>query len=140
MFNSGSEAMTGGCVSKTEPGEMEPQEYMLLRNRCAICHWPAGRPGRWMELHHIVGGRGRRNTERNYIACCCRCHHSIHNNVPQGSIPKGAVLAAKLEEDGEVDPEFLASLLRKKALSYEMEPIPEFYRLERGRNGGNPWF
>lgn len=140
MCNCSNDPMTGGCVSKTEPGEMEPQDYMLLRSRCAICHWPARRPGRWMELHHIIGGRGRKNAERNYLATCCRCHHSIHNNVPQGSIPKGAVLTAKLEEDGEVDLEFLASLLRKKALSYDPEPIPEFYLAERTKNGGRSWF
>jgi hypothetical protein len=119
---------------------MEPQEYMLLRYRCAICHWPRDRPGRWMELHHIVGGRGRKNIEANYLACCCRCHSAIHNKLADyGTIPKGAVLAAKEEEDGFVDVDRLASLLRKKSLGYDLEPIPEKFLEDRRKNGGKPW-
>lgn len=118
----------------------DPQEYMLLHQRCAICHWPADRRGRWMELHHIVGGPGRKNVEFNFLACCCRCHHAIHNKLPEyGTIPKGAVLTAKEEEDGACHPEKLAGLTRKKNLSYEKAPIPRKFLEDRRQRGGRPW-
>ena len=47
---------------------MSPNEYMLLHDCCAVCHWPAQRQGRWMELHHIVGGSGRKDLEINTTA------------------------------------------------------------------------
>lgn len=113
---------------------------MLLRDRCAICHWPSRRPGRWMELHHIVGGAGRKNYEFNFLSCCSRCHHAIHNKLPDyGEIPKGAVLAAKLEEDGEVHPDKLAALKGRKNLPYEIEPIPAKFLADRRQKGGKPW-
>jgi hypothetical protein len=125
---------------RTLPDELEPQEYMLLRDRCAICHWPAARPGRWMELHHIVGGAGRRNVAFNYLATCNRCHHAIHNRLPDyGEIPKGAVLTAKAEEDGRCDPERLAALTRRTALPYDREPIPPKFLEDRRQRGGAPW-
>jgi len=113
---------------------------MLLHPRCAICHWPANRPGRWMELHHIVGGPGRKDCIFNALATCSRCHHAIHNSIPEyGTIPKGAVLTAKMEDDGVVELEKLAGLIRRKALPYEMEPIPEKFLQDRVRNGGGRW-
>lgn len=122
------------------PDAIDPQEYMLLHRRCAICHWPADRRGRWMELHHIVGGAGRRNLEFNLLACCCRCHHAIHARLPEyGEIPKGAVLTAKEEEDGACHPEKLAALSRRKQLPYDKAPIPGRYLNDRTRRGGSPW-
>lgn len=119
---------------------LDPQEYMLLHQRCAICHWPAGRSGRWMELHHIVGGAGRKNFAFNFLACCCRCHHAIHNKLPKyGTIPRGAVLTAKEEEDGACHPEKLAGLTHRKNLSYEKEPIPGKFLADRRKRGGSPW-
>jgi len=120
--------------------EMEPQEYMALSDRCAICHWPVTRRGRHMELHHIVGGAGRKNCEENYLATCSRCHHAIHNKLPEyGEIPKGAVLTAKAEEDGHCDTKKLASLTGRKALAYEPCPIPEPFLKDRTRKGGDRW-
>lgn len=120
--------------------ELEPQEYMLLHDRCAICHWPANRKGRWLELHHIVGGPGRKDFAFNFLSCCSRCHHFIHHvTTDKGGIPKGAVLAAKLEEDGEVDVEKLAALKRRRSLPYDPEPIPRKYLDDRTRRGGDPW-
>lgn len=120
--------------------ELDPQEYMLLHPRCAICHWPANRKGRHMELHHIVGGPGRQDREFNYLPCCSRCHHAIHNKLPEyGEIPKGAVLTAKLEEDGECHPDKLAALKRRKGLPYDFEPIPKKFLEDRRHQGGKPW-
>lgn len=122
------------------PEILDPQEYMILHERCAICHWPSMRRGRWMELHHIVGGAGRKDLFENWLALCNRCHFAVHNKLPvYGEIPKGSVLTAKQEEDGYVDPEKLASLRRRKALPYEPEPIPDKFLEDRLKHGGSPW-
>lgn len=121
---------------------LTPNDYMLMHQRCAICHWPAERKGRTLELHHIVGGSGRKNPPdgSNWIAVCGRCHHAIHNKLPDyGEIPKGAVLVAKAEEDGWCDPEKLAALKGRKALPYEAEPIPDKFLADRLKRGGKPW-
>jgi len=126
--------------SKAMSDELDPNEYMLLHERCAVCHWPSRRHGRWMELHHIVGGAGRKDLFENWLALCSRCHHAVHNKLPEyGEIPKGAVLSAKEEEDGSVDIETLASLRRRKALPYEKEPIPKKFLDDRRKQGGSPW-
>lgn len=126
--------------SEPEDQPLDPQEYMLLHDRCAVCHWPSLRKGRWMELHHIIGGAGRKDLFENWLALCNRCHHAVHNKLPDyGEIPKGSVLAAKLEEDGYVDVDKLASLRRRKALPYEIEPIPKKFLDDRRRHGGDPW-
>lgn len=115
-------------------------DYMALHPYCAVCHWPAERRGRWMELHHIVGGAGRKDHPENWIALCCRCHHAVHNRLPDyGELPKGSILTAKTEADGSVDVKFLASLLRRKSLSYEPEEIPDKFLNDRRREGGEPW-
>lgn len=117
-------------------------DYMLMHGRCAVCHWPAERKGRWLELHHIVAGPGRKDLPNgeSWIALCCRCHHAVHDRLPgYGELPKGSVLAAKEEEDGHVDLEKLAALKRRKALPYEKEPIPKKFLEDRRRRGGDPW-
>ena len=43
-------------------------------------------------------------------------------------------VAAKEEEDGEVDLEYLASCRRRKHLGFDPEPIPEAYLNEREEN------
>jgi hypothetical protein len=93
-----------------------------------------------MELHHIVGGNGRKDIPENWINLCNRCHHAVHNRLPEyGEIPKGAILTAKEEVDGSVDPQKLASLIRRKNLSYEKSAIPEKFLADRKRHGGSPW-
>jgi hypothetical protein len=120
--------------------EPDKQDYMMLHPYCAVCHWPADRRGRWMELHHIVGGSGRKDVVENWISLCNRCHHAVHNKLPEyGEIPKGAILEAKAEVDGEVDLEKLASLKRRKNLPYEPEPIPKKFLEDRRKQGGKPW-
>lgn len=112
----------------------------MLKGRCAICHWPLDRRGRWIEVHHIVGGPGRKDIPENWLVTCSRCHHAIHNDLPEyGSIPKGAVLTAKWEEDGPFDPKILAALKHRKALPYEPCEIPDKFLADRHRKGGRPW-
>jgi hypothetical protein len=114
--------------------------YISEHGRCAICHWPLGRPGRHLEVHHIVGGPGRFDTPENWCLTCSRCHHAIHNRLPHyGEIPKGAVLTAKAEEDGEVDVQALAALKHRKALPYDQCDIPRKFLDDRRRRGGDPW-
>ena len=118
------------------------EEYMLLHDRCAVCHWPAGRKGRWLELHHIVGGPGRKDLPggENWISVCNRCHHCIHHKIPwYGELPKGAILAAKEEEDGFVDVKKLASLKHRAALPYDKCEIPDKFLEDRRHNGGGRW-
>lgn len=120
----------------------ERNDYMMLHPYCAVCHWPADRHGRWMELHHIVGGSGRKDLPggENWVALCCRCHHAVHDRLPEyGELPKGAILTAKREADGEVDLEKLASLKRRKNLPYEPEKIPAKFLADRRKRGGSPW-
>lgn len=121
---------------------LDRQEYMLLHDCCAVCHWPARRPGRWMELHHIVGGSGRKDLPggENWISLCSRCHHAVHNKLPgYGELRPGAILSAKEETDGFVDVGKLAQLKRRKNLPYEKEPIPEPFLIDRRKQGGRPW-
>lgn len=121
-------------------GPPDRRDYMMLHPFCAVCHWPSDRRGRWMELHHIVGGPARKDVVENWISLCARCHHAVHNKLPEyGSIPRGSILTAKEEVDGEVDVVKLASLQRRKGLSYEKEPIPEKFLKDRRQNGGKPW-
>jgi hypothetical protein len=122
---------------------MTKQDYMLLHDRCAVCHWPMRRPGRWLELHHIVGGPGRKDLPdgSNWLTLCNRCHSSLHAEPIReyGPLPKGAILAAKEEEDGPVDVPKLAALRRQKWLTYDQCPIPETFLADRLRQGGDPW-
>jgi hypothetical protein len=95
-----------------------------------------------MEIHHIVGGSGRKNPAdgSNWILICSRCHAAIHDRLPvYGEIPKGAVLSAKEEEDGRCDPRELAALKGRKNLPYEACDIPKKFLADRNRRGGDPW-
>lgn len=118
-------------------------EYMLLHDRCAVCHWPARRWGRRLELHHLVGGPGRKDLPdgSNWLCICGRCHHALHHQrLPgHGDLTKGAILTAKIEEDGPIDLDRLAQLKRRKSLPYEPEPIPVEFLHDRLRKGGDPW-
>ena len=118
------------------------QDYMLLHRECAICWWPHNRPGRTLQLHHIVGGSGRKNPASgiNWLCTCSRCHAAIHDRLPEyGEIPKGAVLLAKKEADGWVDEAGLAALKGRHALPYEICDIPKKFLDDRRRNGGDAW-
>lgn len=56
-------------------------------------------------------------------------------NAPE--ISKGAVLTAKIVEDGEIDLFVLAQLKHKQHLGYDPEPIPEYYLELRHKQGGD---
>ena len=121
---------------------LSKQDYMLLHRRCAVCHWPDTKKGRRLELHHIVGGAGRKDLPNgeNWLCLCDRCHRAVHDRVPEyGEIPKGAILTAKEEEDGFVDIELLASLKHRKALPYDKCDIPEKFLADRAENH-KPWW
>jgi len=125
-----------------ESNEITMSDYMMLHPHCAICHWPGTRKGRRLELHHIVAGPGRKNPPdgSNWLCTCSRCHVAIHSRIPEyGELSKGAVLTAKIQEDGPLDLQALASLKHKKHLGYDPEPIPEPFLQDRIRNGGDPW-
>mgnify|MGYP003350021979 CR=1 FL=1 len=136
-YRNGSEWTMGGSES-----DSARQDYMLLPPYCAVCHWPADRPGRWMELHHIVGGAGRKDLPNgeNWISLCNRCHTAVHDKHPEyGSLPRGAILTAKEESDGFVDVPRLAALKHRKALPYDKCAIPDQFLADRRRRGGKPW-
>lgn len=118
-------------------------EYMLAHPRCAVCHWPASRKGRWLELHHIVSGPGRKDLPNgeSWLALCNRCHHALHHQrLPDHEdLPRGAILEAKAEEDGEVDVAKLAALKHRKSLPYDQCPIPPSFLADRLLRGGDPW-
>jgi hypothetical protein len=122
------------------PKDLSKDDYTMLHGRCAVCHWPIERRGRTLEIHHIVGGAGRIDIPENWLLACGRCHRAIHDKLPEyGELPKGAVLAAKFEEDGEFDPSILAALKHRKSLPYEPCPIPEKFLSDRRKRGGKPW-
>jgi len=118
-------------------------DYMLAHGRCAVCHWPLERRGRWMELHHLMGGAGRKDLPdgSNWLALCNRCHHAVHaERIPgYGDLPRGALLTAKEEEDGVVDQAKLAALRGRKGLPYDKCEIPKPFLDDRRRKGGDPW-
>lgn len=62
----------------------------------------------------------------------------LHSGQIFGRFPdlnKGILLRAKAEEDPETfDPEAMAALRHRKALSYDEQDIPEFYLRERALN------
>lgn len=125
---------------ESEEQTLDRYDYMAIHDRCAVCWWPSRRAGRWMELHHIVGGSGRKDCIENWIPLCSRCHHAVHNKLPSpyGELPKGAVLTAKEELDI-LDEKKLASLKGRAGLPYEKCPIPEAYLNDRSEHGGAPW-
>lgn len=122
------------------PEDLSKDDYTMLHGRCAVCHWPIERRGRTLEIHHIVGGAGRKDIPENWLLLCRRCHRCIHDRVQgEPDLPRGAVLAAKWEEDGYFDPSVLAALKHRKGLPYEPCPIPQTFLEERRKRGGKPW-
>lgn len=119
-----------------EEGKKLLASYAETHDRCAICHWRKYRPGRHMELHHIVGRFGATpHDHRGLVMLCNTCHWAVHNRVPPpfDGLANCHVLTAKEEEDG-LDLEYLAGCRRRKWLGYDPEPIPEAYMDERSEN------
>lgn len=114
------------------------QEFAQEHRSCAVCHWPESDMRRRMEIHHLVGGAGRKHDRRNLLTLCNACHTVLHGGSRisgRVDVNRGTLLTAKLESDPDYyAPTFLASLKRKKHLGYDPEPIPDWYLQERQRN------
>lgn len=105
---------------------------------CAVCWWPESDGRRKLDVHHLVGGAGRKHDIRNYCRLCDRCHTVLHSGTRLTGHPNlthGILLSTKQESDPDnYDPVYLASLRRKKHLGYDPEPVPDYYLQERDRN------
>lgn len=105
---------------------------------CSVCWWPESDGRRKLDVHHLVGGAGRKHDIRNYARLCSNCHTVLHSGSKVTGLPdlnRCILLTAKQESDPEnYDPEFLASLKMKKHLGYDPEPIPDYYLTERELN------
>lgn len=124
-----------GVGRKKDRARQHMEVYAAQCMRCAVCWWRRGRAGRRLELHHIVGRRGLDyHHHRNLIAVCNECHGGYHSGGSR-SLSLGQILTAKEQEDGEVDLEFLAGLLRRVGLREDPAPLPAWVEQERAVNG-----
>ena len=116
-------------------------EWVQLHRCCAVCWWPESDGRRRLEVHHIMGGAGRKHDIRNYLRLCERCHGVLHSGRIYGGFPdltNAILLSTKQECDPDnFDPAYLASLKHKKHLGYDPEPIPQWYLDEREKNVGS---
>lgn len=64
---------------------------------------------------------------------CDQCHYGYHSGG-QKALTLGQILQAKLDEDGEVDIPFLASLCGKVGLREDPAPLPGWALEEREAN------
>lgn len=113
-------------------------DWVQLHRCCSVCWWPESDGRRRLEVHHLVGGAGRRHDIRNYLRLCERCHGVLHSGKIYGGFPdltNAILLSIKQECDPDnYDPQYLASLRHKKHLGYDPEPLPDYYAEERERN------
>lgn len=116
-------------------------EWAAEHRCCSVCWWPESDGRRRLEVHHIIGGAGRKHDVRNYLRLCDRCHGVYHSGKVNGLFPdidKRILLGIKQDCDPDnYDPEFLASLKHKKHLGYEPGALPDYYQSERERNTGS---
>lgn len=114
--------------------------YAQQCERCAVCWHPKYATGRRLELHHIVGRRGRDpHHHRNLIMVCNECHYGYHSGGSK-SLTLGNILQAKQEEDGEVDIAFLAGLMGRVGLREDPTPLPDWVHEERARAHRSPLY
>lgn len=113
-------------------------EWVQEHRCCAVCWWPESDGRRRLEVHHLVGGAGRKHDIRNYLRLCDNCHTVLHSGTRVTglhNLSRGILLSTKQECDPEnYDPQFLASLKMKKHLGYDPEPVPEPYLKQREVN------
>jgi hypothetical protein len=123
-------------MTKAERDEL--LDWIQYHRCCAVCWWPESDGRRHLEVHHLQGGPARKHDIRQYVRLCDRCHDVLHDGSVAGNFPplyKGTLLWAKQQSDPEnYDPEYLASLRRKRHLGYEPEPPDEWYLKEREIN------
>lgn len=121
-------------------GRRECEAWVQLHRCCAVCWWPESDGRRQLEVHHLVGGAGRKHDVRQYVRLCGRCHDVLHDGEVAGNFPplyKSTLLWAKQQSDPDnYDPKYLASLKLKKHLGYEPEEPHAFYLQERQENLG----
>jgi hypothetical protein len=116
---------------KRDRTRQQLEVYATQSCRCAVCWWRKGRPGRRLEIHHIVGRRGLDyHHHRNLILCCEQCHYGYHSGGAK-TLTLGQILQAKEDEDGEVDLEFLAKLMSRAGLREDPAPLPGWALEER---------
>jgi len=112
--------------------------WVELHRCCAVCWWPESDGRRSLEVHHIIGGAGRKHDIRNYLRLCSHCHGVYHSGKifsGRANLDKRILLGVKQECDPDnYDPVFLASLKHKKHLGYDPEPLPDYYTRERQQN------
>ena len=125
-------------MNKAEKSALE--EWLQEHRCCAVYWWPESDPRRRLEVHHIVGGAGRKHDVRNYLRLCERDHGIFHSGKVYSGLPDlniGILLGVKEDCDPDnYDPSFLASLKHKKHLGHDPEPLPDYYLEERQRNVG----
>lgn len=113
-------------------------EWVQEHRCCAVCWWPESDGRRKLDVHHLVGGAGRKHDIRNYLRLCDNCHTVLHSGTRVTGLPDithAILLSTKQECDPEnYDPTFLASLRMKKHLGYDPEPVPDFYLKQRELN------
>jgi hypothetical protein len=116
-------------------------EFVEVHRCCSVCWWPESDGRRRLEVHHIIGGAGRKHNVRNFLRLCERCHGVFHGGKIyscQPDLNKSILLGVKQECDPDnYDPVYLASLKHKKHLGYDPEPLPDYYAKERERNTGS---
>ena len=116
-------------------------DWVALHRCCAVCWWPESDGRRHLEVHHLVGGAGRKHDIKCYLRLCSRCHGVLHSGKifsGQPDLNVRILLGVKQDCDPDnYDPTFLASLKHKKHLGYDPEPLPEYYAQERDRNTGS---
>ena len=110
------------------------EEFAFASTRCAVCWLRKYSPGKTHEIHHIVGRRGGSpHDHRNLVLLCRECHYGFHSGGKR-ALSLGQVLAAKQQEAGEVDVEFLAGLMGRKGLREDWLPLPKWVEDERSNN------
>jgi 5-methylcytosine-specific restriction endonuclease McrA len=106
-------------------------EFLQLHSNCSVCHANWKSP---LEVHHIVGGAGRKDVVPNLLTLCRDCHSEYHCGK---RLTPGMLLTAKRESDPEnFDESVICKLLGRVALPerWEPTPLPEWVHQERRRN------
>lgn len=125
-------------MAKSKADRKWLEVYAIQSERCAVCWHPKYAKGKRLELHHIVGRRGKDpHHHRNLLMVCNECHAAYHSGGSQ-PLTLGHILQAKLEEDGEVDVPFLASLMGRVGLREDPTPLPDWVQEARAKAYKSP--
>lgn len=108
--------------------------YLQQHDSCAVCWKRWTKFGANIQVHHLVGGSGRKDVLENLLTLCQECHDEYHRGF---KLTPGMMLTAKRESDGEnYDEAVILELLGRKAFSDRWTPVPfpEFVLESRERN------